>query len=599
MKLKLSALIILACIYSFAQQYDNICSPIGWGTYNGSIRGGEGGDTIIVNTFNALKSNAEDTIPKVIILNGSVGNGGGSESRIYIHSNKTILGKHDAELHGSFKIDHQNNIIVRNLKVRGDGAHDANGEDAIEVQYGTRIWFDHLEVIDGGDGNLDIKRESNYITISWCKFSYTSSSTAHKFSNLIGASDSHTFERGKLKITLHHNYWAEGVSQRMPRVRFGQVHIFNNYYRSTGNDYCIGAGYEADLLIENNVFEHINNPLKYIGGAATAVELNNNLFINAPGNKTGTGNAFTPPYNYKLTAVEEVENLVKNGAGTTNLDSLLCGEPINTDCIGKIDGDATIDECGVCSGGTTGKTPCTSIIEAETACATDGESNEDKNAGFSGTGYVNTDNELGTAISWMIHSDSGQTVELELRFANGSSSARPGMIYVNDVVGNSTTFSPTSSWENWTSEKVNIELNKGLNKIDIVATTSNGLANLDYLALFNSSVYSAPCNDCHGELFGFALFDSCNICSGGTTGITPNDDCIITSTNQVKNNFFHIYPNPTVSIIHFSKQMDFKIYDSAGKLLISDHGSSADISKLSSGIYYLKGDGYVEGIIKK
>ena len=145
----------------------------------------------------------------------------------------------------------------------------------------------------------------------------------------------------------------------MPRVRFGQVHIVNNYYRSDsdGNDYCIGAGKEADLLIENNVFELIQEPLRYIGGAATAVNLNNNLFTKAPGDKTETGTAFTPPYAYTMTAVENVEALVKNTAGQRELRDILCSDQIKSDCNEDLFGTATIDYCDVCSGGLTGVVP--------------------------------------------------------------------------------------------------------------------------------------------------------------------------------------------------------------------------------------------------
>jgi hypothetical protein len=145
----------------------------------------------------------------------------------------------------------------------------------------------------------------------------------------------------------------------MPRVRFGQVHIVNNYYRSDsdGNDYCIGAGKEADLLIENNVFELVTNPLNYIGGAATAVNLNNNLFTNAPGDKTETGTAFTPPYAYTMTPVNDVENLVRFSAGQRELRDILCSDQIESDCNEDLFGTATIDDCDVCSGGLTGVVP--------------------------------------------------------------------------------------------------------------------------------------------------------------------------------------------------------------------------------------------------
>ena len=197
----------------------DLCAPVGWATYNGTTNGGAGGDTVHVSTFADLKSHAESEGATVIFLTGSVGTGNGADSRIYVNSNKTILGHLGAELHGYFIIDGESNIIIRNLKLRGDGARDNGSDDVISVITGTRLWFDHLDISDGEDGNLDIKRESNYITISWCKFSYTSASTAHEFSNLIGHNDNHTADRGHSKVTLHHNYWAAGVKQRMPRTK--------------------------------------------------------------------------------------------------------------------------------------------------------------------------------------------------------------------------------------------------------------------------------------------------------------------------------------------------------------------------------------------
>ena len=72
-------------------------------------------DTSIASTFANLKIHAESDSPKVIILTGSVGTGGGANSRIYVKSNKTILGDKDAELHGYLIINQVSNIIIRNL----------------------------------------------------------------------------------------------------------------------------------------------------------------------------------------------------------------------------------------------------------------------------------------------------------------------------------------------------------------------------------------------------------------------------------------------------------------------------------------------------
>ena len=538
--------------------YDNICSPVGWCEYNGNTTGGAGGDTVWVYTFDSLKAHAEDTLAKVIILNGSVGTGGGANSRIYINSNKTILGNAaSAELHGSFKIKNVTNVIVRNIKVRGDGAHDADGEDAIEVYNSTRVWLDHLDVVDGGDGNLDVRKASNYVTISWCKFSYTSNSTAHKFSNLIGSSDSDTGDRGKLKVTLHHNYWAEGVSQRMPRARFGQIHVVNNYYRSTGNDYCIGAGYEADLLIENNVFEVTDNPIKYIGGAATAAELKNNLFVNVTGNKTGQGTAFTPPYPYTVTPVEDVENVVRFTAGRRDLNDIICGPTITTDCNGVHNGTAYTDSCGICVGGDKELIPCSGIIEAELACSVDGILLESKNPGYSGEGYLNTDNYNGASAYWILNYFGDTTTTLSFRFANGGNSSRNADILINDVNKGTISFPVTGDWTNWQISTFNTALSSGSNEIKLVASTDDGIANLDWIG--------------HSE----------NISDAG---------CVITSTHEEnkKSSLEQVYPNPVSSILKLNSFIkNYKILNATGHEVLKGSGNTINVGKLPSGSYFL------------
>ena len=55
-------------------------------------------------------------------------------------------------------------------------------------------------------------------------------------------------------MTLHHNLFS-GVGQRTPRVRFGQVHIYNNYYKIINNPgyvYTWGVGIELADYAENN-----------------------------------------------------------------------------------------------------------------------------------------------------------------------------------------------------------------------------------------------------------------------------------------------------------------------------------------------------------
>jgi pectate lyase len=140
--------------------------------------------------------------------------------------------------------------------------------DSISVRNATHVWIDHNRFADVAsrddqqpnyfghryqlhDGQVDITHESDYVTLSWNRFA------THDKSILVGSSDESVDDRGKLRVTLHHNLF-DNVSQRMPRVRFGQVHVYDNLYRvSVTTDYrsSFGAGVESQIYAENNYFD--------------------------------------------------------------------------------------------------------------------------------------------------------------------------------------------------------------------------------------------------------------------------------------------------------------------------------------------------------
>ena len=66
--------------------------------------------------------------------------------------------------------------------------------------------------------------------------------TNHDKTMLIGSSDTVGPDVGKLKVTLHHNVF-DGVGQRAPRVRFGQVDLYNNYFKVDGSTYDYSVGH--------------------------------------------------------------------------------------------------------------------------------------------------------------------------------------------------------------------------------------------------------------------------------------------------------------------------------------------------------------------
>ncbi len=315
---------LLLSVSCRGEPYENLIylsSAPGWASENGGISGGGQTPAITVTTVEDFQKQAFSEGAKTIIIKGTIGEG--LTTKIHVRSNKTIIGLETSLLKGSIYIRDANNIIIRNVTIQGPGAIDVDGPDCITIDNSTNIWLDHLDVYDGQDGNVDIVNGSNYITVSWCKFHYTSASVDHKLSTLIGNSDEKISDRGKLKTTLIYNWWAEGVESRMPRVRFGQVHVLNNLYTSTGNSYCILAGTEADLRVEYNVFIDVNEPIHLSQKAFTAVTVQNNRFISVKGNTSGEGIAFEPPYKVSIIPVNNLEEIVKKYAGATIGDKLI------------------------------------------------------------------------------------------------------------------------------------------------------------------------------------------------------------------------------------------------------------------------------------
>jgi pectate lyase len=151
---------------------------------------------------------------------------------------------------------------------------------------------------------------------------------------LIGSSDGATGDAGHLKVTFHHDWWADNVDERMPRVRFGQVHVFDSLYTAAGNHYCIGLGVDANLLVENNAFIGVRTPIEgaRYASEASAVVARGNVYEGTTGGAPldrGAA-AFRPPYPYTLEPASAVRAAVTKGAGVHRVgaDELRSSEPI-------------------------------------------------------------------------------------------------------------------------------------------------------------------------------------------------------------------------------------------------------------------------------
>lgn len=247
------------------------------------------------------------------------------------------------------------NIIIRNLHFEDtvdcfpqwSPTDDAHGNwnaqyDTISVRGAEQVWITHNRLSDRfshdrylpklfgrpfqvHDGLLDVSHGADRVTVSWNHFA------DHDKAILIGSSDSHSGDAGKLRVTLHHNRF-ERLVQRAPRVRYGQVHVYNNLYVLGARarfEYAFGVGVQSAIVAEHNAFESFSSlPADRLiarwGG--TAITTRGNTLNGAAVDLRGAWNASndpdltanpttaTAPY-LTVDPVDEVPERVRDGAG--------------------------------------------------------------------------------------------------------------------------------------------------------------------------------------------------------------------------------------------------------------------------------------------
>ncbi|SFR65406.1 Pectate lyase [Marinobacter daqiaonensis] len=301
--------------------------PVGFASLNGGTTGGAGGETVTVRTgaelYDVLKEQRNSDTPLTVLVEGRITPDNTGESKIDLKDvrNVTVLGAPGgAEFDGiGIKLSRAHNIIIRNLIIHHV---DTGDKDAISVEGGSsNIWIDHNELYasldvdkDHYDGLLDTKRGSEYITISYNYFHDSWKASLH------GSSDS---DQGQRLITFHHNRW-ENINSRAPLFRFGEGHIFNNYYYNV-IDSGINSRMSARLRIENNHFENANNPIvSFYSDEIGFWDLTNNFLDGVYWNDNSgpvAGEAmvsttrYQPPYRYTLDDITCVRDIVMATAG--------------------------------------------------------------------------------------------------------------------------------------------------------------------------------------------------------------------------------------------------------------------------------------------
>ncbi|XP_047067099.1 probable pectate lyase 4 [Lolium rigidum] len=168
------------------------------------------------------------------------------QTYLRVSSHKTIDGRGQrVKLAGKgLQLKDCHHVIVCNLEFEGGRGHDVDG---IQIKpNSTNIWIDRCSLADYDDGLIDITRQSTDITVSRCHFA------RHDKTMLIGADPTHVGDRC-IRVTIHHCFF-DGTRQRHPRLRFGKVHLYNNYTRNWGI-YAVCASVEAQIVSQSNIYE--------------------------------------------------------------------------------------------------------------------------------------------------------------------------------------------------------------------------------------------------------------------------------------------------------------------------------------------------------
>ncbi|OLN88185.1 Pectate lyase plyB 1 [Colletotrichum chlorophyti] len=286
---------------------------IGYASTNGGTTGGRGGSTTTVSTLAQFTKAAESSGKLNIVVKGTIS----GSAKVRVQSDKTIVGQKGSKIVGAgLYINKVKNVIVRNLNI--SKVKDANG-DAIGIQASTNVWVDHCDLSsdqnsgkDYYDGLIDITHGADFVTIS------NTYLHDHWKTSLIGHVDTNTSDKGKLRVTYANNHW-KNVNSRNPSVRFGTVHVYNNFYDKVGAS-GVNTRMGAQVRVESTVFENSNKKAILSAdsketGYATVSDISYGGGENtAPKGDLGSSKI---PYSYSLYGRNNVKSKVVGTAGQT------------------------------------------------------------------------------------------------------------------------------------------------------------------------------------------------------------------------------------------------------------------------------------------
>jgi alpha-galactosidase len=240
--------------------------------------------------------------------------------------------------------------------------------------------------------------------------------------------------------------------------------VESNHLNFSGTGFVNGDNV-AGSYVEFSVDAPASGTASLAIGYANGTTTNRPADISVNGSVVAAASAFNGTGNWDTWAVKTLTAPVNAGTNTIRVTATTANGNPNLDYL-----DA------VMSG------PPPVVYQAETCTISQGVV-ESNHLNFTGTGFVNSDNVVGSYVECAVTATAAGTANVAIRFANGTTTARPMDVTVNGTLLATPTFPSTTNWDTWSTTNVTATLVAGTNAIRLTATTANGGPNLDKLTV--------------------------------------------------------------------------------------------------------------------
>lgn len=295
------------------QGFAGYCKNDNLGSVKAADIGGLFGETVEVSTFDELKKYATSDTPYTIVVKSNIsvstltkdssGRYYCPDGRIYVHSNKTIIGSYGA--HTLYNVQFctssnngtGNNIIIKNFELQHDS--NSNGNDSIVVYFGSgeNLWVDHCTFVGHSDYNtastglpdwdkfLACCYDADYCTVSDSSFGL------HEYGVILGYPDDSESNYSKYdgypNMSLISNKFKQTLTRGPGLMRWGYYHSLNNFVDTFSMAFTVQS--DCKIFSENSYFTGGGNVCCDWGQSAYKGYFTDSGSIFNKANRTGVG----------------------------------------------------------------------------------------------------------------------------------------------------------------------------------------------------------------------------------------------------------------------------------------------------------------------